>query len=162
VSRRTQLTIAVVALLFFIVYQEWTPFTFTWNLDLMKAKVPTGASWLPMSPYCQRHFYLDDVHNLVKKIVWFAILFYVLNLRTGWLTCGSRGVQLLKSVALSGVLGLAIELVQFLLPERVPSTTYLFAFVLGGALGTIVYAALLARFRPRATTVCGDPVVQRA
>jgi glycopeptide antibiotics resistance protein len=138
-SYRSKIVLAASLLLAFMAYKEWRPFTFEWNVAMMEAKIPSGAAWLPMASLALRGYWLDDVRDLLAMGVWSAAFVYILMLRDGWLTKGASAARLWKSATVATALGLALELPQFLLREREPSTTHVFIFVVGGLAGAIAH-----------------------
>ncbi len=48
-------------------------------------------------------------------------------------------MRVAKATGLAAILGLGMELVQFFIPDRGPTTTDVFNFAAGGAIGSIVY-----------------------
>jgi VanZ family protein len=138
-SYRSKIVLAAALLLAFMAYKEWQPFTFEWNAAMINSKIPSGATWLPMASFVSRRYWLDDVHDLLEMAVWSAAFVYILMLWHGWLARGSVAARLWKGAAVATVLGLALELPQFLLAEREPSTTHVFLFAVGGLVGALAY-----------------------
>ncbi|MCX5683905.1 MAG: hypothetical protein NT049_09500, partial [Planctomycetota bacterium] len=138
-SHRGTLILAAALLLAFIAYKEWRPFTFQWDTAMMAGKVPRGTAWLPMSSLVSGRFMLDDARDLLEMAAWSGVLVYIVSLASAWLNSGSRTTRLLKAAALATAVGLAMELPQFLLREREPSTTHVFVFTIGGLVGALAY-----------------------
>lgn len=134
VSRRARILQAAALLAGFIIYIELTPFTFVWNPQEIAAKIPSGPQWLPLYHYAMGAW-ANDVLLFVRTIVLLAGLTYTLRLSDGWLDRGGRPARIVKAVAFAAVMGLILELGQFLLPTRTPSVTDIFCFALGGAIG---------------------------
>jgi len=147
-SYRSKIILAAALLLAFMAYKEWRPFTFEWNVAMMSAKIPSGAAWLPMTSLVLRRYWLDDVRDVLEMAVWSAAFVYILMLRGGWLARGSVAERLWKGAAVATALGLALELPQFLLSEREPSTTHVFLFTLGGVVGALAYMLAPAAGQP--------------
>jgi VanZ family protein len=147
-SYRSKIVLAAALLLAFMAYKEWRPFTFEWNAAMMSAKIPSGAAWLPMASFVGRRYWLDDVHDLLEMAVWSGAFVYILMLWHGWLARGSSAARLWKGAAVATALGLALELPQFLLRDREPSTTHVFLFTLGGLVGALAYMLAPAAGQP--------------
>jgi VanZ family protein len=139
VSGRTAATLAAGLLLFYIAYLEWTPFNFVWDEAALQEKGPAGTGWLPLSSYAlgDRHF--SGVHKFLRMATLVSAFFYVLSMGGGRLTRGSRAARVAKATGLAALLGLGMELVQFFIPDRGPTTTEVVCFAAGGAIGTIVH-----------------------
>jgi glycopeptide antibiotics resistance protein len=154
-SYRSKIVLAAALLLAFMAYKEWRPFTFEWNAARMNAKIPSGTAWLPMTSLVLRRYWLDDVRDVLEMAVWSAAFVYILMLRDGWLARGPVAARLWKGAAVATVLGLALELPQFLLREREPSTTHVFLFTLGGLVGALAYMLAPAAGRPSTAATGG-------
>lgn len=137
ISPRLKRLLPVVLLGAYVVYFEWTPFLFTWDLSRLAEKLPKGAQWLPLY-----HYAMGGTANEVR-------LFLRTILVVGALTCfaalhwrgvgrGSGFIRIMRAAVLAGGLGFILEFGQFFL-ERVPSITDVFCFAVGGALGYWVY-----------------------
>jgi VanZ family protein len=138
-SHRGTIILAAALLLAFIAYKEWRPFTFQWDTAMMAGKVPSGTAWLPLSSLVLRRFWLDDARDLLEMAAWSGALVYIVSLASAWLNSGSRTARLLKAAVLATAVGLAMELPQFMLREREPSTTHVFVFTIGGLVGALAY-----------------------
>jgi VanZ family protein len=138
-SHRGTIILAAALLLAFIAYKEWRPFTFQWDTAMMAGKVPRGTAWLPLSSLVLRRFWLDDARDLLEMAAWSGALVYIVSLASAWLNSSSRTARLLKAAVLATAVGLAMELPQFLLREREPSTTHVFVFTIGGLVGALAY-----------------------
>lgn len=137
ISKRAKVALAVALVAGYVVYLEWTPFAFAWDSEAALAKVPWGAEWLPLYHYAMGAG-ANDVRLFVRTLVLLATLTHVAGL--GWrrLSRGTRWSRACKAALLAGVLGLILEMGQFLLPGRVPSVTDVFCFALGGLIGAAV------------------------
>ncbi len=127
------LRLAAVALVGYLAYIQWTPFTFRWSMELAESHWPRGTRWLPMYHYAMGAR-PEDVRLFLRSVSLLAAVVYSLlgcrthrpNTKPGRMVAG----------ALIGLgLGIALEAGQFFLPSRVPSTTDLFCMSLGGLLG---------------------------
>ncbi len=117
----------------YIVYLELLPFTFTWNSSEAKTKMPHGAHWLPLYDYAM-HGGLEDVRLFAQGLILAAMMTFFATTalprrtppRSGWA---------IRMAILGGLMGFVLEMAQFLLPGRTPSTTDVFIFALGGGIG---------------------------
>ena len=136
ISARNGMRLAAAALLGYVIYIEWEPFNFTWNVEAMAGKVPSGAQWLPLYHYAHRGK-PEDIALFVRTLTLLAALAHLANLASSRLSRGGRGWRALKAALLGGTLGLVLEMGQFLLP-RVPSVTDVFCFAAGAAIGAMI------------------------
>ena len=121
----------------YVVYFEWTPFVFDWDLSRVAEKMPRGSQWLPLYHYAMGAR-AEDVRLFLRTIIVLGALAYAATLLWRRLAEGGTVLRVLKAAALAGGLGLVLEFGQFFL-ERVPSVTDVFCFAIGGALGAWVY-----------------------
>lgn len=133
VTPRGQKLLALGGLLVYIVYIQWTPFTFTWDPALVRSKLPSGPEWAPLYHYAMGAR-LEHARLFLRTLVLLGALVYVARLGGGWLDRGPRGARALKAALLAGAMGLFLEAGQLFLP-RVPSVTDVTCFAVGGALG---------------------------
>jgi len=145
---QTKAALATAAIALYIVYLELTPFNFAWNSRYIAKKWPVGSEWLPLFSYALRGS-MEDVRSFVRGIALSAAFIYCLCMWTGWLRRGTRIGRLLAAAFVTGALGAALEAAQFLLPDyavgrtivpgRTPSTSDVFCYAAGGALGALVW-----------------------
>ncbi len=121
------------------IFSEDVPFRFAWDPAAMRAKVPSGARWLPLYHYAVSGR-ANDVCLFVRTLVLLASLAYLGRVRYGSLDAGGAWSRSLRAALLGAGAGLLLELGQFLLPGRVPSVTDVFCFALGAALGCLIPA----------------------
>lgn len=121
----------------YVVYFEWTPFTFTWDVSRLTEKMPTGAEWLPLYHYAMGAR-AEDVLNFLRTLIVVGALTYATALPWRGFGEGGTARRVLNAVLLTGGVGLVLEFGQFFL-ERVPSVTDVFCFAAAGALGAWVY-----------------------
>jgi glycopeptide antibiotics resistance protein len=121
----------------YMIYAAWQPFKLNWGSAAIKAKIPEGIAWLPISHYALSAL-AKDVINFSASIVLAAALAFARRLidqygeRPGpWSRPMSAAVRL-------AVLGLILELGQFLIDGRMPTTTDVACFAIGGYLGCCI------------------------
>jgi len=136
-SPRLKVLLPVTLLAGYLVYVEWTPFVFTWDLSRLAEKMPRGAQWLPLYHYAMGGT-ANDVRLFLRTLLLVGALTYAMALRWRWLGRGTRSLSIMKAAVLAGCFGLILEFGQFFL-ERVPSITDVFCFAVGGALGYWVW-----------------------
>jgi len=136
----TRRTAAVVLLSAYIVYLAWTPFTFTWRVDAVSARMPRGAAWLPLYHYAMGgpQKGANAIRLFVRTLALIGALTVAAAMRWPRLYRGAGRGSLLVTALAMGLVGLILEFGQFYLPGRIPSTTDVFCFALGGALGVWV------------------------
>ncbi|HUT56375.1 MAG TPA: VanZ family protein, partial [Phycisphaerae bacterium] len=134
---RLRSLLTVVPLAAYMVYLEWMPFAFTWDLSRLAEKMPRGAQWLPLYHYAMGGT-ANDVRLFLRTLLLVGALTYAMALRWRWLGRGTRSLSIMKAAVLAGCFGLILEFGQFFL-ERVPSITDVFCFAVGGALGYWVW-----------------------
>jgi len=140
-SVRAGAALAAALLTLYLAYLECEPFQFQWDAAAAQQKVPTGAKWLPLYHYAMGAR-AEDVRLFARTLLLTAGLAVAVLLARG--RDARRRVLLLSAVG-TGALGLGLELLQFLLPGRVPSTTDVLTFALGGAVGAWVYRRIAQR-----------------
>jgi VanZ family protein len=148
VAAQTKAALATVAIVLYIVYLELTPFNFAWNSQYIAKKWPVGSEWLPLYSYALRGS-MEDVQLFVQGIALSAAFIYCLCIWTDWLRRGTRIGRVLVAASVTGALGVTLEAAQFLLPDyavgqtivsgRTPSTSDVFCYAVGGALGALVW-----------------------
>lgn len=142
---RRSLALAIVLLVSYAVYREWTPFTFAWEPVTAREKVPSGADWLPLSEIGLRNHDFEDALDFVRYLVLMGVLAYTLRQRRGWFARGPLAIQIAKAAGVTLLLGAVLEGGQFLLPGRSPGTSELLAFWVGGAAGAWLNAQVAKR-----------------
>jgi len=123
----------------YMLYQQLVPYknkfgeygppgseVFEWDISL-----------LPLWHYYQR-CNQEDVRLFCYNILVTAGILFAVNLTGVWKRAGRVG-RMWRSALLAGCVGTGIELLQFFIPGRVPSTTDIFCYTVGGALGGWVY-----------------------
>ena len=133
-SRRGQVGLAWRMILAYLVYDAWTPFRTNFDHEVMRAKIPHGAEWLPLYHYAMGAR-ADDVQNFLATVILAAALTAAVKLyaRQGG---GRARPRHLVAAIWAGALGVALELGQFAIVGRTPTTTDVLCFVVGGALGS--------------------------
>lgn len=133
--------VALVLLVGFIAYIEWQPFVFVLDAAAVARKLPRGASLLPLYHYAMGGR-AEDVRLFVRSVVLLAAAAVAVL----WVPGRPKGRRsILLAALLAGGLGLVFEAGQLLIPSRVPSTTDVFCFALGGAVGAWLTNALLRK-----------------
>lgn len=138
-SPRLKVLLPVTLLAGYLVYVEWTPFVFTWDPSRVADRMPTGAEWLPLYHYAMGGR-AEDVRLFLRTIVIVGTLTYAVMCRWRRDAESNRSGAILKAALLAGCFGLFLEVGQFFL-DRVPSTTDVFCFAVGGGLGSWVHAS---------------------
>ncbi len=131
-----KLNLGILALGSYITYLEWRPFSLSFDAAMITSQIPRGVQWLPLYHYAMGAS-LEHVRLFVNTIILSCGLVCMVRLKWSWMDRGSGPRRIIKAAALSGAFGLVLELGQFCLP-RLPSTTDVFCFALGGALGAWV------------------------
>jgi VanZ family protein len=134
-SRRRKLDAAIVALLVYLFYLAWTPFSFVWNEDLFRQKLPAPIELLPFYHYAMGST-LNHARLFVQSVAVQGILVYLLRMRFEWFE--HNRFRLALALMLVVMLGLLQEGGQMFLPTRVPSMTDIYCFMIGGALGSML------------------------
>ena len=145
-SPRTRALLPVTLLAAYLVYVAWTPFVFTWAPSRLADRMPSGVQWLPLYHYAMGAR-AEDVRLFLRTIMLVGALTYAVMCRWRRDAESNRTGVILKAALLTGCFGLSLEVGQFFL-DRVPSTTDVFCFAVGGALGSWVHV----RYPPRAGT----------
>lgn len=140
--RRAASFLAAGLVVIYLVYLEGRPFQFRWEPPAMRQKVPRGAEWLPIYHYAMGAR-PEDVRLFCRTLILTAALALAMLLPRSR-PAGRR--EMAAAVVLAGGLGLCLEALQFLLPGRVPSTTDVCTFALGGLLGTWVHRRIARRY----------------
>ena len=144
-SSRFNGLLPVILILAYIVYLELTPFAFGWDPAAIREKMPKGAKWLPLYHYAMGGR-AEDVRLFLRTIILVGALTYAAARHSRRLVQESRFGRILKAALLAGCLGLVLEFGQFFL-DRVPSTTDVFCFAVGGALGHWLYGRYVPHTR---------------
>jgi len=133
-DRRGQVGLAWRLILAYLVYAAWTPFSTDCRTEALRAKMPHGAEWLPLYHYAMGGR-AADVQNFLATIILTAALTAAVKLhaRQGG---ANRRPSHLAAAAWAGGLGLVLELGQFAIIGRTPTTTDVLCFAVGGALGS--------------------------
>ena len=140
-SSKGQALLARRLIVSYVIYAAWEPFRLNWDSAAIKAKIPEGAEWLPLSHYALSGK-VKDVIAFTASIILAAALAFTRRLidqhgdRPGpW----SRPMYAAFRLAL---LGLILELGQFVIDGRMPTTTDVACFALGGCLGCFLAGRL--------------------
>ena len=142
-----KLALAAALIAGYVVYLQWDPFVFSWDPAAVARKTPSGATWLPLYHYAM-HGRGGQVVLLVRTLVLVGGLAYALQTLAAAPTPRGRYRRAVIAAFCAGLVGLALELGQFLLPDRTPSLTDVFCFAAGGASGSLLASALAARKTP--------------
>lgn len=134
-TQRRKLDLAIFALLIYGFYLAWTPFNFVLESDLIRRKLPTPIQLLPFYHYAMGAS-LNHARLFVQTIALQGILVYLLRIRFPSFDASRR--RIILAVLLGGLVGLLQEGGQLLLPQRTPSMTDVYCFMLGGTLGAWV------------------------
>lgn len=150
-SGRSKLWLAILGTLCYVVYLEWAPFDWVWNAAAMAAKMPSGAEWLPLYSYAM-HGRGEQVGLLIRSLLILGTLAYLMQMARplpraaqGESLRGDPWPRALRAAVFAGLLGVVLELGQFLLPDRIPSVTDVFCFAVGGAMGSLLASAHQAK-----------------
>lgn len=123
--------LAAVMLLAYLAYIECRPFRFAWDAEAAAPKVPHGAEWMPFYHYAMGAR-LEDIRLFARTLILTSGLTVAALLARG---APARWRNLAVWGLAAAGLGLCLESTQFLLPARIPSTTDVCSFGLGGVLG---------------------------
>ena len=133
-DRRGQVGLAWRMILAYLVYAAWAPFKTDFGAEAMRAKLPHGAEWLPLYHYAMGGR-AADVQNFLATIILTAALTAAVKLHARQGGATARPSHL-AAAARAGLLGVALELGQFAVIGRTPTTTDVLCFAVGGALGS--------------------------
>lgn len=132
-SQRRQQDLAILVLLGYGFSLAWTPFDFTWDLERLRQKLPTPVELLPFYHYAMGAS-LNHARLFLQAIALQGILVYLLRMR--WPSFAASRWRLVLALLLAGLVGLLQEGGQLLLPQRTPSMTDVYCFMIGGAIGS--------------------------
>lgn len=150
--RRINLALIVALLAAYVCYLELEPFQFAWDVSSMARKLPSGAGYLPLNDYAHSGG-MNDVRLFARSILLLAGLVFAVMHATPFLQGRSLRWKIIIGLTGAGLLGLLLEMAQFLLPTRTPSVSDVFSFAVGGALG-----AYTSNLRPGRNDACGAGV----
>ena len=136
--------LAAVLLVGYVSYQECrparedVPVDFVWDPPAMQAKIPSGQGWLPAHSFAVGKKRVRYVRPIVRIVAIMTAFTYALSV------CGRFAGQtamrrIIKGALLAGVIGVMLQLLKFLVPERGPEMARLSSFFIGGALGVWIY-----------------------
>ena len=136
---RTKAWIGVALIATYALYQLLTP-----RANMHGKAAPLGSevfrldeSLLPLYHYVMRGG-LEDVRLFVYNVLLTGGITFTLGLAGVWART-SRRARMAYGALLTGLVGVGVEGLQFFIPGRVPSTTDVFCYALGGALGGWAY-----------------------
>jgi hypothetical protein len=136
--------LAAVLLVGYVSYQECrptredVPFDFVWDPPAIRAKIPSGSGWLPAHSFAigkKRTRYVRPVVRIVAVMTAFT---YALSV-CGRLAGKTAMRRIIKGALLAGCIGVALQLLKLLVPDRGPEMARLSSFFIGGALGVWIY-----------------------
>jgi len=120
--------------------QEDQPFTFVWDTKAFKDKVPSGENWFPGYSFAIGKKRVDYVRPIVRILAAIAAFTYALSV-CGRLPGKTVTQRIVKGALLAGCIGVTLQLLKLLVPDRGPEMARLSSFFIGGALGVWIYTA---------------------
>lgn len=145
-STKHKLSLLWLAVLAFVVHSQWRMdsggLDFAWSEQMMSRKWPQGAGWLPLYQGATKSR-PEDLFNFVALIFLAAALAATGRVYAARL--GYRGLwsSPARAAFWAGTLGLVLELGQFLVPGRHPTTGDILCFAVGGAVGSLIAGRLM-------------------
>jgi len=136
-----QLRLAGRAILCYAAYAAWQPFRFEPTGSAMAQKMPSGSEWLPLYHYAMGGR-PADVHNATAWLVLAAAWMFARRMALRKAQPDTPPGSLTAAMLWAGAIGLMLEAGQFTISGRMPSTTDVLIFAVGGMLG----AHLAARY----------------
>lgn len=118
----------------YVVYMEWGFFEFSSQAEAAGEKMPHGAQWMPLYYYAMSGK-LNDVRNFIHTISAMAAFALVGRIRDEQAGVAGKWAGPVRAFFWAGVMGLVLEVGQFWVPGRLPTTTDVFCFAVGGAVG---------------------------
>jgi VanZ family protein len=145
-NTKHKLGLAWLAIFGYAAYMEWGFFDFEWSPDAMAGKMPCGVTWFPLYQDVMSGR-PEDLLNFLGLLFVPAALAFVGRVYAD--RVGYRGLwsSPARAAFWGGMLGLALELGQFLVPGRYPATGDVLCFALGGAIGSHVAGVWQTRRR---------------
>ena len=143
-SPAVKAALAAVLLVGYVSYQECrparedVPFDFVWDPPAIQAKIPSGAGWLPAHSFAIGKKRIRYVRPIVRILAVMTAFTYALS-ASGRLAGGTTTRRIVKGALLAGAIGIAVQLLKLLVPERGPEIAKLSSFFIGGALGAWIY-----------------------
>jgi len=136
--------LAAVLLVGYVSYQECrparedVPFDFVWDPPAIQAKIPTGQGWFPAHSFAVGKKRVRYVRPIVRILAVMTAFAYALSM-CGRLAGKTTMRRIIKGALLAGFIGVALQLLKLLVPERGPEMARLLSFPIGGALGVWIY-----------------------
>lgn len=143
-SLAVKAALAAVLLVGYVSYQECrparedVPFDFVWDPPAIQAKIPTGNQWLPAHSFAVGKKRVRYVRPIVRILAVMTAFTYALSV-CGRLAGKTTMRRIIKGALLAGCIGVALQLLKLLVPERGPEMARLASFFIGGALGVWLY-----------------------
>jgi VanZ family protein len=133
-DRRWALACGTAVLMGYLSYLELEPFNFAWDVPQMELKVPAGAQWLPLYDYVARGG-IEDVSLFGTTLLLTATAVWLAGQACRQPARWGQWKRIAIGALSMAAMGLLLEGLQFLLPQRVPSISTVFGFLVGGAIG---------------------------
>jgi hypothetical protein len=143
-SMTAKAALAAVLLIGYVSYQECrparedVPFDFVWDPPAIQAKIPSGSRWLPAHSFAVGKKRVRYVRPIVRITAIMTAFTYALSV-CGRLAGKTTLRRIIKGALLAGFIGVALQLVKLLVPQRGPEMARLASFFIGGALGVWLY-----------------------
>ena len=143
-SLMVKAALAAVLLVGYVSYQECrptredVPFDFVWDPPAIQAKIPSGDGWLPAHSFAVGKKRVRYVRPIVRILAVMTAFTYALSV-CGYLAGGTTMRRIVKGALLAGSIGIGLQLLKLLVPERGPEMARLSSFFIGGALGVWIY-----------------------
>lgn len=121
----------------YMIYAAWEPFKLIWDTAAIKDKIPEGAEWLPISHYALSGVTKDAI-NFSASIILAAALAFTRRLIDQYSERPGPWARPIYAALRLAVLGLILEMGQFVIEGRYPTTTDVACFAIGGYLGCLL------------------------
>ena len=143
-SLMAKAALAAVLLVGYVSYQECrparedVPFDFVWDPPAIQAKIPSGDGWLPAHSFAIGKKRIRYVRPIVRILAVMTAFTYAMSM-CGRLAGRTTMRRIVKGALLAGSIGVALQSLKLLVPERGPEMARLSSFFIGGALGVCIY-----------------------
>jgi VanZ family protein len=131
-SKKKKLEWAIAVLMIYVFYLAWSPFSFLWDLEEARSRLPSLVQIIPLYHYAMGSD-LNHARLFVQGVFFQGLLVYLLRIRFEWFEGVRSGIAL--AALWVAFIGFLQEAGQLFLPSRTPSPTDIYCFALGGGLG---------------------------